>query len=407
MSNAQSGKLYDRVFGFVITLTGGAALYLLREWLSAMRSRRKMISRNMDIDEAIRLDTDELYSVRYSLLEKIRHLGECHCGRVKFQIRAPRVLNAFDIHSKVRFPRIVIKGEDFENLTDENILSLYPVTNNNGNSIGIHAFCSYCGVHVLYSPSEDPKEVQINVDCLDDKTIEKINVSYYGSSDLVACSLSDNRAKYYSRSGTGSAHRVASSVISNLSDSESVNDLQQGGPLDMLDDLNGHIYKHSHHGSNKSRLSRQHDRELNEALLMVEDCELELDDECDLDDGNSVDRSRGHGRGSRLSASLSRSPNSRIAYTPPRQNGIDEENLSDTSATTTTTYSSCGIHGEVVVSVPNTDTPNTALHRRLRTHLYRHMPKEGGKTRRHSSASPVSSSRETTASIASGRSLQR
>jgi hypothetical protein len=394
MNISQSGKMYDRVFGFVVTLTGGAALYLLREWVSGMRNRRKTILRTIDIDEAIRLDTDELYSVRYSLLEKIKHMGECHCGRVKFRIRAPKVLNAFDIHSKVRFPRIVIKGEDFENLTDENILSLYPVTNNNGNSIGIHAFCSYCGVHVLYSPSDDPKEVQINVDCLDDKTIEKINVSYYGSSDLVACSLTDNRAKYYSRTGTGAANRRASSVISNLSDSESVSDLHQIEPLDLLGDPNGHSYSHNHghHSSTRGRSSRQQARDQNEeALLMLED-DLELD-ECDSGEDNGMGNlGVNHSRGSHHS-SLSRSPNGRFVYTPPRQNPcIDEENLSDTSGATTTTYSSCGILGEVVVSVPNTDTPNTALHRRLRTHLYKHVPSAKGKNRRHSSGSSATSS---------------
>ena len=393
MNTGPSSKLSDRLFGFAITLTGGVALYVLREWLIGMRNRRKMIERQMDVAEAIRSDIDELYSVRYALLEKIHHFGACHCERVQFKIRAPKVLNAFDIHSKVRFPRIMIKGEDFENLTDENLLSLYAVTNHNGNgkSIGIHAFCSYCGVHILYSPSEDPKEVQINVDCLDDKTIEKINVSYYGSSDLVPCSLSDNRAKQYTRRGTGGG-AVPSSVISNLSDSESVSDLRlprTTDPIDLMDDIDdeGPLGRSSFGGGRGSRLNG---RAFDDALLIIEDCELDLDND-DVSNsacGDDVDE-----RMERYMMTPSRGV--RVAM------GTEEGEMSDTSGSgvTTATYSSTTtatmreprpsssshtshllrreMHTSSVSSSSGKAepaTPTSSLHRRLRTHLYRHMP---------------------------------
>jgi hypothetical protein len=183
----ETSKAADRTLGLLIAISGGIAFLAFRKWTN--KRGRDLILHSPG--------SDEIHNVRYALQEKVIHNGSCHCERIQFRVRAPRVLNAFDMQSKVRFPRLVLKCEDFENISDENNLSLYAVTN--GNNIGIHAFCSYCGVHVLYSPAEDPKEIQINVDCLEAKHIEKVNVSYFGRNDTIACDLADARARLYTR----------------------------------------------------------------------------------------------------------------------------------------------------------------------------------------------------------------
>jgi len=167
----------------------------------------------------------------------IYHSGNCHCKRVKFRIKATSHLKAFDIPSKIRFPQLIIKVENFELLSDDDMLSMYPVynhpdssvptnsnannlpynsndnltnltfnnrfnhssydnntstalvtsdqikSNNNSNnsssdSIGIYTFCSFCGVHIIYSPSLEPLEIMVNVDCLDKATINHIEYIY-------------------------------------------------------------------------------------------------------------------------------------------------------------------------------------------------------------------------------------
>lgn len=180
-------KAADRTLGLLIAISGGIAFLAFRKWIQ--RRSRDLVLQSPG--------SDEIHNIRYALQEKVIHNGSCHCQRIQFRVRAPRVLNSFDMQSKVRFPRLVIKCEDFENISDENNLSLYAVTN--GSNIGIHAFCSYCGVHVLYSPAEDPKEIQINVDCLDTKNIEKVNVSYFGRNDTIAYDLTDAQARLYTR----------------------------------------------------------------------------------------------------------------------------------------------------------------------------------------------------------------
>lgn len=194
MSNNDPGKAADRALGLVLALAGGFSFFVIRRYFQK-RERFPYLPPG-----------DELHSVRYALLEKLPHNGSCHCQRVQFRIRAPRVINAFDLQSKIRFARLVIKCEDFENMSDESNLSLYAVTN--GSNIGIHAFCSYCGVHILFSPAEDPKEIQINVECLERTNIEKINVAYYGKNETIPCDLSDAKIKLYTRTRNTSAITV-------------------------------------------------------------------------------------------------------------------------------------------------------------------------------------------------------
>lgn len=82
---------------------------------------------------------------------------------------------ATETSSKIRYPRVLVDRQSLEILSDEAILSIYAVPGDLLNSTGAHAFCSYCGVHVLYSPTIDqPEKVWINVDCLSDQFIESV-----------------------------------------------------------------------------------------------------------------------------------------------------------------------------------------------------------------------------------------
>jgi hypothetical protein len=153
-----------------------------------------------------RSEGDFYHQLRYqkSLQERgkncILHFGSCHCGKVQFKIFAPRTLYAVDIPSKLRYPHTTIGYSDFELIsTDLSVLSIYPVqqvgasltpmpssfspashSSSTSDNMGIHSFCSFCGMHILYSPSaESPVEIQINSDCLDRDNIDNIHIAYH------------------------------------------------------------------------------------------------------------------------------------------------------------------------------------------------------------------------------------
>jgi len=101
----------------------------------------------------------------------VEHFGSCHCRQISFKMKAPTVFHAFQVSSKLKFPRITVPCADFELLCDERVLSMYTVSHGEG-LLGIHSFCSFCGMHVLYSPTIEPFEIQVNVDCVDLHTVE-------------------------------------------------------------------------------------------------------------------------------------------------------------------------------------------------------------------------------------------
>ena len=112
--------------------------------------------------------------------EMILHQGSCFCRRVRFRVKAPKILQEMNTPSKTNFPRLNVPWYLFELLSGESAVSLYtnqgktesysyPWSGGKHNAdveIEVLAFCSFCGVHVLYSPSLEPEKVQVNVDCI-------------------------------------------------------------------------------------------------------------------------------------------------------------------------------------------------------------------------------------------------
>lgn len=187
--------------GIFVTIASGLALVAARSWVKRvmddLRAKKKRESSA----------GDEVHRVRYNKAGTIQHMGACHCQRVRFRVRAPRVINAVDVPSKIRFPRITVPCDFFEPLTDEALMSLYAIkTDPENKEMGVHTFCSYCGVHILYSPSVEPVEVQINVDCLDRSTIDHMYVSYLGVPETVPCPVSYDAARPFNRRGAGSLY---------------------------------------------------------------------------------------------------------------------------------------------------------------------------------------------------------
>ena len=83
-------------------------------------------------------------------------------------------------------------------------------------TIGIHSFCSFCGVHILYSPSLDPLEIHINSDCLDTDNIDYIDYSYYGIPETTGCTNTYEPAANFIKRGEGSNYIPSTTSLINL-----------------------------------------------------------------------------------------------------------------------------------------------------------------------------------------------
>ena len=102
----------------------------------------------------------------------VTHRGGCHCGRVRFEVRAPARSEVSDcncsICSKAGYLHLIVRAEDFKLLSGKDALTTY--TFNTG--AAKHLFCSVCGIKSFYVPRSHPDGFSVNARCLDPGTLE-------------------------------------------------------------------------------------------------------------------------------------------------------------------------------------------------------------------------------------------
>jgi hypothetical protein len=106
----------------------------------------------------------------------VKHVGGCHCGRVKFEVQAPADIEAIEcncsICSKSGFLHLIVPKSRFALIQGDEVLTTY--TFNTG--VAKHLFCKVCGVKSFYIPRSNPDGYSINVRCLESAGISSIKI---------------------------------------------------------------------------------------------------------------------------------------------------------------------------------------------------------------------------------------
>lgn len=104
------------------------------------------------------------------------HTGGCHCGRVRFEVKAPARIEVTEcncsICAKAGYLHLIVPKERFKLVAGEDILTRYEF--NTGTAK--HLFCSVCGVKSFYVPRSHPHGYSVNARCLDEGTVEAMDV---------------------------------------------------------------------------------------------------------------------------------------------------------------------------------------------------------------------------------------
>lgn len=107
----------------------------------------------------------------------ITHSGGCHCGRVRFEVVAPAVLQVSDcncsICTKSGYLHLTVPKTRFKLLQGSEVLTTYEFNTHTAR----HLFCSVCGIKSFYVPRSHPDGFSVNARCLDEGTVEKIVVT--------------------------------------------------------------------------------------------------------------------------------------------------------------------------------------------------------------------------------------
>ena len=94
------------------------------------------------------------------------HEGGCHCGRVRFRVRADlaELLECnCSICTRKGILHLIVPPEQFELLQGEEEVATYQFNTNPAK----HTFCRHCGIHAFYVPRSDPDKISVNARCLE------------------------------------------------------------------------------------------------------------------------------------------------------------------------------------------------------------------------------------------------
>jgi len=107
------------------------------------------------------------------------HRGGCHCGRVRFEVDAPAVIEArtcnCSICSMTGYLHLIVPASRFRLTQGADAIETYTFNTETAR----HYFCRTCGIKSFYVPRSNPTGFSINVRCLDPGTIEAVRVSHF------------------------------------------------------------------------------------------------------------------------------------------------------------------------------------------------------------------------------------
>ena len=113
----------------------------------------------------------------------VTHSGGCHCGRVRFEVIAPKRLSVSEcncsICSKSGYLHLVVPADRFKLLSGSDTLETYSFNTHTAK----HLFCSVCGIKSFYVPRSHPDGISVNARCIDSETIEELTVTSLNGRD--------------------------------------------------------------------------------------------------------------------------------------------------------------------------------------------------------------------------------
>jgi hypothetical protein len=109
----------------------------------------------------------------------VQHAGGCHCGRVRFEVEAPAVLDVLDCNcsmcARSGYLHLIVEAAAFRLLSGADDLAEYTF----GTGAAKHRFCRHCGVKSFYVPRSHPDGISVNARCLDPGTMTSMAVRPY------------------------------------------------------------------------------------------------------------------------------------------------------------------------------------------------------------------------------------
>ena len=116
----------------------------------------------------------------------LTHHGGCHCGAVAFEVDAPARVTVSECNCSIcrmsGYLHLIVPRTRFRLLRGADSLSEYRFNT----SVARHLFCRRCGVKSFYVPRSNPDGYSVNVRCLDQSTLEHIEIEPFDDRERAA-----------------------------------------------------------------------------------------------------------------------------------------------------------------------------------------------------------------------------
>eukprot|EP00736_Rhodelphis_marinus_P006725 Rmarinus@m.27487 len=120
-------------------------------------------------------------------VEKVIHVGGCHCGGVRFQVNAPKHIIVWECNCSICNMKsnlhFVVPKTDFSIVKGQDLLTTYTFNTHQAK----HMFCRVCGVQAFYIPRSNPDGYGINPRCVDPGTIETTESQTFDGQNWEQC----------------------------------------------------------------------------------------------------------------------------------------------------------------------------------------------------------------------------
>lgn len=107
----------------------------------------------------------------------MKHLANCHCGKIQIEVDAPADLEIQDCNcsmcTRTGFLHLIVPASRFRLLQGHDDLSCY--TFNTG--VARHYFCKHCGCKPFYVPRSNPDGFSVNLRCIDRSTVASVQIT--------------------------------------------------------------------------------------------------------------------------------------------------------------------------------------------------------------------------------------
>lgn len=116
--------------------------------------------------------------------EMVIHKGGCHCKRVRWHVRAPKSLVAWQCNCTNCLMRgnthFVVPLQQFELEEDsKQFLTTYTF----GTHTAKHTFCRICGITSFFVPRVNPDGIAVTVGCVDPGTLAHVEIRKFDGTD--------------------------------------------------------------------------------------------------------------------------------------------------------------------------------------------------------------------------------